>query len=79
MEMSSLEPAVTQAPLGRPRMPCSSTVDEIGGKNADQAHAHTRAHTPAVFSYTDTHCTLLRSGLDNEEKAKSTFYGLLLH
>lgn len=52
MEMTSLEPAVTPVPLGHPRMPCGSRVDEVGSKNADQAH--TRTHTPAVFSSTDT-------------------------
>lgn len=73
MEMTSLEPAVTQVPLGHPRMPCSSRVDEIGRKNADQAQTHT--YTPLPYSATKTSCTFLHSGINNGiEKKRAKVY-----
>lgn len=73
MGMTSLQPAVTQVPLGHPRMACSSRVDEIGRKNADQAQTHTHTHLP--YSATKTSCTFLHSGVDNGiEKKRAKVY-----
>lgn len=72
MEMTSLEPAVTQVPLGPPRMPCSSRVDEIGSKNADQAHTYTHTRTHLLYSPTETYCTFLHSGINNRIQKKKT-------
>ena len=66
MEMTSLDPAVTQGPLGRTSMPCGSRVNGIaagllikhtGGTHyATHTHTHTRTHSnTSKPAYSTTH------------------------
>lgn len=66
MEMTSVGPAVTQGPLGRTSMPCSSRVNGIAAglltKHTGGTHCATHSFThssnsrsASTFSYTFTH------------------------